>query len=88
MDARSKVLPTSFAKIEKILDEMGVLPLGVPADSDDGALRTALEVAGQPIGGSDIFIAAHARCSRPTLVTANVREVSRVRGLSLENWMV
>jgi predicted nucleic acid-binding protein len=41
---------------------------------------------GQSIGHYDTLIAAHARSLKATLVTYNVREFERVRGLLLENW--
>ena len=50
-------------------------------------MRTALERIGQPIGGNDLLIAAHARTLRLTVVTANLREFLRVPGLAVENWL-
>ncbi len=58
-----------------------------PADADYGRIRNDLEAVGQPIGGNDLFIAAHAFCLKLTLVTANTREFSRVSGLAVENWL-
>jgi tRNA(fMet)-specific endonuclease VapC len=51
-----------------------------------GAVRAALEREGQPIGSYDTLIAAHALARGLVLVTANVREFSRVPGLRVENW--
>ena len=51
-----------------------------------GELRAALEAKGTPIGPYDLLIAAQALRSRATLVTANVAEFSRVRGLTWRNW--
>ena len=51
-----------------------------------GDLRAALETAGTPIGPYDLLIAAQALRSRATLVTANVSEFARVRGLSWQDW--
>ena len=72
---------------ELILEAMEILPLKPPVDTHYGAIRTALDRAGQPIGANDLFIAAHARCLGLTLVTANVREFSRVPDLRIENWL-
>jgi tRNA(fMet)-specific endonuclease VapC len=74
-------------KVEEVLDEIGVIPFEVPADTDYGGIRSALEIAGQPIGANDLLIAAHACSMNLTLVTANLGEFSRVRGLKLENWI-
>jgi tRNA(fMet)-specific endonuclease VapC len=45
-----------------------------------------MEGAGRPIGAYDLLIAGQAFRHRITLVTANVREFSRVKGLSWEDW--
>ena len=59
-------------------------------DEDDavtaGDLRAALEAAGTPIGPYDLLIAAQALRSSATLVTANVSEFARVRGLDWQDW--
>jgi tRNA(fMet)-specific endonuclease VapC len=38
------------------------------------------------IGANDLLIAAHARSFKAILVTNNVREFGRVKGLKVENW--
>ena len=60
---------------------------------DDAAIhyaqiRADLKKRGQMIGANDLFIAAHARSLGLRLVTNNVAEFSRVKGLTLENWAV
>ena len=77
-----------LAQIEAILSAVQVLALDVPADVEYGGIRSELEAAGQPIGPNDLLIAAHAYALEAVLVTANLREFSRVRGLKVENWMV
>lgn len=79
--------PRLTAQIEAILASMSVLPLDVPADGEYAQIRATLEAAGTPIGPNDLFIAAHARAVGAVLVTANVGEFSRVRGLEVENWV-
>jgi tRNA(fMet)-specific endonuclease VapC len=49
-------------------------------------IRAELKKRGAMIDANDLFIAAHARAMGLTLVTNNVAEFERVRGLSLENW--
>jgi tRNA(fMet)-specific endonuclease VapC len=73
--------------VEALLGEIAVLPLDVPADAAYGGIRSALEAAGRPIGGNDLLIAAHASALGATLVTGNVGEFERVRGLRVENWL-
>jgi tRNA(fMet)-specific endonuclease VapC len=52
-----------------------------------GMIRNELESQGTPIGANDLLIAAHALHLGCTLVTNNVEEFKRVRGLSWDNWV-
>jgi tRNA(fMet)-specific endonuclease VapC len=74
--------------VDDLLGEINVLPFDVPADAEYGAIRSALETAGKPIGGNDLLIAAHASATGATIVTGNTSEFKRIRGLSVENWLI
>jgi tRNA(fMet)-specific endonuclease VapC len=74
--------------VEELLGEIPVLPFDVPTDAEYGRICSVLEVAGEPIGGNDALIAAHANAVGATIVTANAGEFKRVRGLSVENWLI
>lgn len=72
--------------------EMFLAPLEIMAFDDKaiwsyGELRADLERRGVSIGALDTMIAAHALSVNATLVTNNLREFSRVKNLSLENWV-
>jgi len=82
-----KASPRLLQQVEAILGGLEILPLDVPADAEYGGIRAELEAAGKPIGPNDLLIAAHAYALGATLVTANVGEFARVRGLSVENWL-
>jgi tRNA(fMet)-specific endonuclease VapC len=73
--------------VEDLLGEISVLPFDVPADAEYGGIRSELEAAGKPIGSNDLLIAAHACATGATIVTANVKEFKRIRGLNVENWL-
>ena len=73
--------------VEDLLGEIDVLPFDAPADAEYGAIRSKLEVDGNPIGGNDLLIAAHACATGSTIVTANTSEFKRIRGLKVENWL-
>jgi tRNA(fMet)-specific endonuclease VapC len=73
--------------VEDLLTEIDVLPFEIPADAEYGNIRSELESAGKPIGANDLLIAAHAMAVNATVVTANIDEFRRVRGLKVENWM-
>lgn len=75
------------AQIEAILESISVLALDVPVDAEYGRIRNELKFAGTPIGPNDMLIAAHALAVGAVIVTANVGEFSRVRGLNVENWI-
>jgi tRNA(fMet)-specific endonuclease VapC len=75
------------AQLESVLRGLEVLPFEVPAEIAYADLRCRLEAAGQPIGGNDMLIAAHAISLGYTVVTDNEREFSRIGGLALENWL-
>jgi tRNA(fMet)-specific endonuclease VapC len=53
---------------------------------DYGELRVDLEKRGAVIGPLDMLIAAHARSLGATLITANISEFKRVRGLKVLAW--
>ena len=74
-------------RVDLILSALEVLPLEPPADRHYGAIRQQLATQGIPIGPNDLLIAAHARALDLTIVTANLREFSRVQGLKVEHWV-
>jgi tRNA(fMet)-specific endonuclease VapC len=51
-----------------------------------GKLRADLESIGRPIGAYDLLIAGQALRHKLTLVTANVSEFRRVKGLDWQDW--
>ena len=84
---KSRALEANLARIEQLETLIPAQPLGVSAGKHYGRLRAELEAAGMPIGAYDLMIAAHALSLGLVLVTNNVREFSRVRGLRVENWV-
>jgi tRNA(fMet)-specific endonuclease VapC len=72
---------------KQILSVMEILSLESPVEEHYGDIRLHLNRMGQPIGGNDLWIAAHARCLGLAVVTDNIREFSRVPGLKVENWL-
>jgi tRNA(fMet)-specific endonuclease VapC len=51
-----------------------------------GEIRAQLEKAGDPIGPLDMLIAGQAKSLSAVLVTNNVREFRKVKGLKIEAW--
>lgn len=62
----------------------------LPFEDDDaraaGLVRATLEASGKPIGAYDVLMAGQALQRKLTLVTANVSEFSRVKGLAWQDW--
>jgi tRNA(fMet)-specific endonuclease VapC len=85
--AAKKASPDLSRRIEAMLHRLDVVPLEAPVDAVYAGLRARLEEMGLPIGGNDLFIAAHALALGCTLVSGNEREFSRVAHLRFENWL-
>ena len=84
---KSAKVAQNLAVLEEFASLLQVLPYSAKASQHYGAIRSALEMAGCPIGVNDLHIAAHARSEGLTLVTNNVGEFERVPGLLIENWV-
>ena len=63
-----------------------VLSFDAPAATEAVAVRITLAKAGKGISFQDMLIAGHAIAAGRIMVTANVREFSRVAGLTVKNW--
>jgi tRNA(fMet)-specific endonuclease VapC len=72
--------------LQAFLPHVAVLELPDDAAAHYAQIRADLKKRGQMIGANDLFIAAHARSLGLKLVTNNIAEFNRVRGLALENW--
>jgi tRNA(fMet)-specific endonuclease VapC len=68
------------------LELFETLPFDAQAAEHYGEIRAQLEAAGTPIGALDQLIAAQARRQGATLLTANLGEFRRVRGLKIQAW--
>ncbi len=82
--AKKKRSPRLTRQVNKILSAIEILPLEAPVDEHYAEIRDFLEKKGKLIGANDLFIAAHARALGLTLVTANLREFSRVPRLKVK----
>lgn len=85
--ARSKQPEQAAKLLQELISLLPVMPLPEAAAAEYGELRAALEARGEVIGGSDLWIAAHARAAGLVLVTNNEREFKRVGGLKVQNWV-
>ena len=74
-------------QVEEFVSLLDVLEYGSEAAAHYGEIRADLEHQGISIGINDLHIAGHARSQGLTLVTNNLSEFKRVRGLSVDNWV-
>ena len=85
---RSTRKPEVLRQLDHLVRE---IPVMYPVDSTichHYAQQSALlKERGTPIGGNDLWIAAHALALDATLVTHNQREFSRISGLKMEDWV-
>jgi tRNA(fMet)-specific endonuclease VapC len=72
--------------VEQFVARLETLPFSAAAAAHYGQVRAELERAGQPAGPHDMLIGAHARSAGLIVVTNNLREFERIRGLRVENW--
>jgi tRNA(fMet)-specific endonuclease VapC len=72
--------------LKTFLPYVEVLEFPDDAAAHYAQIRADLKTRGKTIGANDLFIAAHARSLGLTLVTNNIAEFGRVKGLTLENW--
>jgi len=83
---RSARPKANHARIDVLVEEIPPLDFDLEAASAYGRLRARLEQAGTPIGPNDMLIAAQVLSRGLVLITDNVGEFRRVRGLKVENW--
>ena len=63
-----------------------ICPFDEKAAETYGLIRSQLEKTGKPIGSLDTLIGAHALSIGVTLVTNNIREFKRIKGLKVVDW--
>jgi tRNA(fMet)-specific endonuclease VapC len=86
--AAKSAFPEANAKLVEafLAGASGITPFDEEDARAAGIVRARLEKAGKPIGSYDLLIAAQALRHEMTLVTSNVREFNRVKGLTWADW--
>jgi tRNA(fMet)-specific endonuclease VapC len=85
--AKSKKQDFNRKRVEAFLSgPVLVLPFEGEDSRVAGSVRAAIESAGKPIGAYDLLMAGQALRDGLTLVTSNVAEFSRVKGLNWQDW--
>jgi tRNA(fMet)-specific endonuclease VapC len=78
--------PRFSSAVESWIAGFDVQPWPLAATHCYAQTRAALERTGQPIGGMDLMVAAHAMAEDSVVVTNNARAFLRVPGLAVEEW--
>ena len=78
--------PQQIAKLRAFLDLFIIPEFDLDAAIHYADIRADLESRGKAIGPLDLLIAAQARSQGATLVTGNVTEFIRVKGLKVLEW--
>jgi len=73
--------------VEGFLARVEVMPFEQQDAEHFGQIKAELSFKGNPIGPYDMMIAGQARARGLTLVTNNMKEFIRVKGLRLDNWV-
>ena len=83
---KSKAIEKNRVALALLLATIEIMNFDSLAAESYGKIRADLEKAGTPIGPLDMMIAGHAMALGYTVVTNNIKEFERVKGLKLENW--
>jgi tRNA(fMet)-specific endonuclease VapC len=74
------------AVLDSLALHLAVLDWPQEAAQHYAEIRFDLKKRGAQLGAADLMIAAHARVLGAVVVTNNVKDFSRVKGLKVENW--
>lgn len=80
--------PRFAAAVEAWLAGFDVCAWPLQATHHYAQIRAALKRSGEPIGGMDLMIAAHAMAEDSVVITNNARVFHRVPGLAVEEWAI
>jgi tRNA(fMet)-specific endonuclease VapC len=83
---RSSTSSKRTQAVRELAENLPVLPFDLPAAEKSAVIRVYLEEQGIKIGPMDTLIAGQCLAHDLTLVTNNTSELSRVPGLTIEDW--
>ena len=83
---RPEIRTKRSAFVEALLERFPLLPIDLATARAHAQVWAELAAAGTMIGPNDLWLAATGLAHGLTMVTANVREFTRVPGLSVEVW--
>ncbi len=72
--------------LDRLVLHLAVLDWPQDAAKHYAEIRADLKKRGAQLGAADLMIAAHARAMGAIVVTNNLKDFERVKGLAVENW--
>jgi len=84
---KGKKRESNIEKVERFLEPFGIIPFEDEMTYVYAEIRSDIEKKGVIIGPNDIIIASIVKYQNGILVTNNISEFKRVKGLLLENWV-
>ena len=84
---KSKKREENIEKVEKFIDPFEIVPFTDSITYIYAEIRNETEIKGEIIGPNDLIIASTVKFYEGILITNNIKEFKRVKGLKLENWV-
>ena len=84
---KSKAKKKNRAIVENFVSTFEIVPFDEKSCEIYARIRASLEKSGVPIGPMDLLIASISLSNNYILVSNNIKEFSRIKGLKLENWV-
>ena len=84
---KSKARKKNWAVVEEFVSNFNIVPFDEKSCQIYAKTRASLEKSGLPIGPMDLLIASISIANNYILVTNNIKEFKKIKGLKLENWV-
>ena len=84
---KSKAKKKNRSIVEEFVSNFEIIPFDERCCQTYAKIRASLEKSGSPVGPMDLLIASITLEHNLRLVTNNVKEFRRIKGLRVENWV-
>ena len=84
---KSKKKQSNIEKVENFLQPFEIIPFEDMMSYIYAEIRNEIEKKGTIIGPNDLFIASIVKYHNGVLITNNIKEFERVKGLKIDNWI-
>jgi len=84
---KSKAKKKNRAIVENFISTFEIVPFDEKSCEIYARIRASLEKSGVQIGPMDLLIASISLANNSILVSNNIKEFRRIKGLKLENWV-